>query len=377
MNISNKDTNSNNSNSNFDTNTNNTNNINLNKTNIDNISNDSNPGTINENQKKNSNNIINEIKIMLKNMNAENVKNQLIKKGYAETEVETALQQIHKKAKSIKKRNANIVLFKDFFDKIGYGFASPLLMYLLLYTINAPLILFGIVAAAKSILTLFSSSIIQTYHQKFNVNKKFIAIFGTLFGFTFLIMAAAKRLESPIIFAIGILISSVFLVIQGDLYSDYVIKKLSKARSNIKSKLVAYFGLVITAIAFVSAGYILGFPNITINLGFIMFNVPGYLLELEIVAFAFILSSYAFSFVKPELSVMNKIIPENKKHFLKNYFQELKINIKNFLKNKEIKVIFYGALFSGAFQTVISTFSCIYIFETIKNTVSNPFCMLL
>lgn len=322
----------------------------------------------------NYNTLISETRNLLKNMSAHSVKMQLVKKGYDENKVESAIHQALKSSKNTRIKNSSIVLFKDFFDKIGYGFSSPLLLYILLYTINAPLLLFGIIAAIKSFLTLTTSSIVKKYNQKYSINKRNIATFGTISGLIFLLIAAAKSLNSTILFAIGILISSIFVVIHGDLYSDYVIKKLSPTRSTITAKAVSYFGLIITAIAFVIAGFTLDYSAITINLGITVFTIPGYLLQLEVVAFAFILSSYAFSFVKPDLELAkDNLFKKKESGFLTTYFQDLKKDLSNFWKNKDIRTLFYGALFSGSFQTVVATFSGIYLFESIRNSVNNPF----
>lgn len=322
----------------------------------------------------NYNTLVTEIKGMLKTMSPNSVMSQLVKRGYDENKVELAMHEAYESSKSIRARNSNIVLFKDFFDKIGYGFASPMLMYVLLYTLNVPLFLFGVIAGLKSFLTLSCSSIVKEYHDIFKVNKKFIAIFGTLFGLTFLLMAIAKRIDSPLIFSIGILLSAVFVVIHGDLYSDYVIRRLTSARSTFTSKFVAYFGLIITAISFLFAGYFLDLSTITINLGITAFTIPGYLLELEVIAFAFILSSYAFSFVKPELSlVKEKVQKITKSGFLNHYFRKLKETIPKFMANKDIKLLYYGTLFSGTFQTIVATFAGIYIYSQIKDTVLNSF----
>ncbi len=322
----------------------------------------------------NYNTLTTEIKGMLKTMSPNSVKSYLIKRGYNENKVELAMHKAYKNSKNIRVKNSNIVLFKDLFDKIGYGFASPLLMYILLYTLNAPLILFGIIAGLKSFLTLSCSSIIKEYNSLFKIDKKFIATFGTLFGLTFLLMALAKRIGSPLIFSIGILLSAVFVVIHGDLYLDYTIKRLTSARSTITSKVVAYFGLIITAVSFLFAGYFLDFSAITINLGITMFTIPGYLLELEVVAFAFILSSYAFSFVKPEINLVKEEIQKiTKKNFLRSYFKKLKESIPIFMANKDIKMFYYGTLFSGSFQTTVATFAGIYLYSRIKDTVPNPF----
>jgi len=322
----------------------------------------------------NYNTLVSETKDLLKNMSAHSAKVQLIKRGYEEDKVESAIHQTLKTSKFTRVKNSSIVLFKDFFDKVGYGFSSPLLLYVLLYTINAPLILFGIIAALKSFLTLFTSSLIKKYKQKYSIKRKNIATFGTIFGLIFLLIAAAKSLNSTMLFAFGILLSSVFVVIHGDLYSDYVIKKLSSARSTITAKAISYFGLIITAIAFVIAGAMLDYSAITINLGITVFTIPGYLLQLEIVALAFILSSYAFSFVKPDLEMAkDNFLKKKETGFLTTYFQELKKDLSNFWKNKDIRTIFYGALFSGSFQTIIATFSGIYLFESVRNTVNNPF----
>jgi hypothetical protein len=327
----------------------------------------------------NYNTLTTEIKELLNSMSPQNVKEQLIKRGYEEEKVEVAIHNTYKSAKKNRIKNSNIILFKDFFDKIGYGFASPLLIYVLLYTLNTSILLFGVIAAIRSFITLFTSPIVKSYQQNFNIDRKVTSTFGTLFGLSFLLLAMAMRIQSTIIFTVGIILSSFFLVIHGDLYSNYIITKVKGARSTISAKIVSYFGLIITALAFVAAGFFLDFSSITINLGITAFTIPGYLLELEIVAFAFIFSSYVFSFVNPDLSLVKQKIKTkiSKKEFFTNYFRNMKHNFSKFLANKDIKMLFYGTLFSGSLQTIIATFSGLYIFESIRGTVINPFFHLV
>jgi len=324
----------------------------------------------------NENTLNSEVKDLLQNMSPHNVKLELSRRGYNDQEIAYAVHAVSKNSKYIRNTNANIVLFKDFFDKIGYGFASPMLIYILLFSLGAPIIFIGVVAGLRSLITLAVSSLNKEYDKKYNIGRKRVATFGTLFGLSFLMIAAGKALNSSILFSIGFLLSTVFVVIHGDLYSSYVINKLSRTRSHITSKIVSYFGLIITAIAFIIAAYLLDFNLLNVNLGFVNFTVSGYLLVLEIVAFAFIFSSYAFSFVKPEINIQNKTkisAEKNKSGFLSEYMKDIKINFSKLFKNKKIKTIFYGTLFSGSMQTLIATFSGIYIFNRFSNSEINPF----
>ncbi len=318
--------------------------------------------------------LLEEITNLLETMSPHNVKVELMRKNYAEQEIEVTLAKIVKSSKSILKKNSEIILFKDFFDKIGYAFSSPLIMFIFLYILKTPLIIIGVISGLKTLVTLVTSSIVKEYNKKFSINKKLIATFGVLFGFTFLYKAIAISVNSYILFAIGLLFASIFIVIHGELYSSYVIKKLSRARSNITSKLISYFGLLITALAFVSACHLFNKGNINIHLLNFHLTIPSYLLAFEIIAFAFIFSSYAFSFVKPDINI--KKSPHEKsdrKEFLKLYIKSIRINFKGFMKNKTIKSIFFGALFSGALQTIISTFAGIYVYNEFQNSTGNGF----
>ncbi len=324
----------------------------------------------------NENTLDSEVKNLLQNMSPHTVKLELSRRGYNDEEVDFAIHKISKNSKSIRNGNANIILFKDFFDKIGYGFASPLLIYILLFTMGTPIIFIGIVAALRSLITLTTSAMNKEYNKKYNIGREKIATFGTLFGLSVLLIAFGKAVNSQILFSIGFLLSTVFVVIHGDFYSSYVINKLARARSHVTSKIVSYFGLIITAIAFMTAAYLLDFGTINLNLGFANFTVSGYLLVLEIVAFAFIFSSYAFSFVKPDIDIKRKLDINNRgktPSFLNEYIKNIKINFSKFFSNKKIKTMFYGTLFSSSMQTLISTFSGIYIFSSLGESISNPF----
>ena len=328
--------------------------------------------------KLNENELNLEISTLLKTKSPHNIRLDLINQGYDEKSVDSILHETIRNSKFIKNKNSSIVLFKDFFDKVGYGFSSPLFMYVLLYVLGMPLIFIGFVGAIKTFLTLFTSSAVKEYNLHIKIHKKFIAHYGTLFGFSFLLMALGKSINSSIIFSIGILFSSVFVVIHGDLYSTYVMTKLSSARSHLTSKIISYFSLIITAIAFIIAGYFLDFSVITINLFFVKFTIPGYLLVLETVAFAFILSSYVFSFVKaePEIKKEFAFTKKYKNNFWSLYFSDLKKNFSKFFKNHNIKMLFFGTLFSGAMQTLMSTFAGIYIFTNFQDSIFNKFFYL-
>jgi len=315
-------------------------------------------------------NLKSEINNLLKSMSSYNVKSHLLNKGYSELEIDSILKEISTKQNNIFKKNVNIVLFKDLFDKIGYGFASPLLMYLLLFSMNTPLFFIGIVAAMKNFFTLFMSSYVKEKNNYLGINKKIIVTFGVLFGFSFLLMAFAKNINNYYLFGFAIVLSSIFIVIHGDTYSVYILKKLTKVKSTFLAKLLSYFGLLITAGSLILAGYIFDEKEIIFSWGFKSISVPGFLFELELVALAFIVSSYLFSFVKSyNLNNYNA----DKKYFFKNHVNKLKKEFSNFIKDSNIKLLFLGGLFIGSFQTVISTFAGIKIYSDLINAgVSNP-----
>ena len=315
--------------------------------------------------------IKNEVDELLKNYSSSIIRTQLINKGYSEELVDQSIKENLKKRKNLILKNSNIVLFKDFFDKIGFGFSSPLLIFAILYTINPQPLLIGVVVAIKSFIMLMSSSFIKEYDERFNFNPKKIATYGTIFGILFLVLGFAKRINSELIYTLGILISTFFMVLHGDLYSKYVAQKLIKSRSHKSIRFVSYFGLIITGLAFIVSGYLLDFNNITLNFGFILINIPGYLLVFEIIAFAFIFSSYAFSFVHPEVLENKRDLKEQsekKKKFFILFFSELKTKFKVFFNNTNIKLIFYGTLFSGSLQSLITVFSGIYLYSQFLNT---------
>ncbi len=299
------------------------------------------------------------------------VKEQLIKQGYEEEAIDSALQYVMKHNSNKISKNASIVFFKDFLDKLGSGFSAPVVMFLMLHSLGAGLLFIGVVSALKNFISLLISNIIKSYSEHFSVNKGVISSFGTFFGLSFLVLAFSYSMQNKFLFTIFFLLSTAFIVLHGDFYSKYVLKRLTKVRTSSTAKVIQYFGLIFIALSLFLAGLMLDKSRIKV----FGFSVPGFLLVLEIVAIISIISSYLFSFVKPFVEFKAKknfygLNEIKKNEFFSVYFSSTLNNFKDMFKKEHLRALFFGNLFSGSLQTVISTFAGIHVFLMNNNSYS-------
>lgn len=263
----------------------------------------------------------------------------------------------------VRDRNERLLKKKFYLDKIGYGFSSTQFINILFSLSGASLLLIGITNGLKSVFNTFISTFAKEITEKREISKKVISIAGLIFGFSFLILALAVTTKSPYLFAATLLIGSIGVALYGELFNDFLNKYSKKGKISRLSSKSTFKGLLIAAISIILAAGIIDLTflhgqaiTITILGQSITQQVYGYLLTFEITAFAFIASSYLFAKVKIKQDLTAHAID------YKEYYNQLMQKTKTFLKNKYLLVMTLSILFVSIFQSIMNSFTGIYVY---------------
>jgi len=297
------------------------------------------------------------------------IREELLAKGYSEDDIEEAINKATNdrisSKNNIDKKNSKVLLVREFLDRIGFGAVSPQFINILFYQTGASLFLLGLIDGFKSITSLFTSSIMQEYAKLHDIKKELIGYAGIIFGFSFLIMAFARRTHAVWLFALAIIISAVGVVTYSDLFTELMSKTIRKEKMSRFLVKIGEYGAIITMISMLISGFVMDFfpasGSVVSIFGYKM-NLMGYLLSFEITAFAFIISGYLLNKLKTP--------KEEKKYsfmkFLKQHLSRFNYDLKMFLKNKYILLLFLSSAVAGILQILLQSYSGLFIYEKFK-----------
>lgn len=301
------------------------------------------------------------------------VKNNLIRRGYLESEIDKILKEdLDTKSKEHTK-NDNILTIKELFDRIGYGFASQQFINILFMLSGASFLLIGCTNSLKTALSSFLSGIITELKKIKYITKNIISTSGVIYGFGFFGMTLAVVMKSPLFFAFSLLIGSLGIIAHGDLFTEFSASLLKHERRSEFLRFISYFGMIITATSLLIAGIIMEIIPINgliINLGFIglpdiTFKLFGYLLIFEITAIMFILSGYLLSLIQENQYLFTADM--NTLGFLHNYLSESILSYKIFGKNKKIYLLMIATVTTTVIQVIGNSYYGIFIYQRFKD----------
>jgi len=314
---------------------------------------------------------------LVRNNSIYTVKTNLLNRGYLEEDINKALKgMIDTKAEEHSKNN-RLLGWKEFFDRIGYGFASQQFINILFMLSGASLFLVGFINGIKTAITYLMSGFLKEYSKVKYFGKSFISTAGIIYGFSFLGMAFAVVIRSPVLFVISIFVGLLGVIAHGDLYALFYNSLLKNERRKTFLKFISYFGILITALSLILAGVLMqvfpvnGMP-FSINPSWlnlvspINFKIYGYLLAFEITAIMFILSGYLMSFVDEQKESLYESSLDVST-FLKQYFRTANENSKIFVKNKKILLLTFAAIILTIAQVIGNSYFGIFIYEHFKN----------
>ena len=119
------------------------------------------------------------------------IKDNLLRRGYLESDIDDALRKLINSKSDNKNKNNRILGVKELFDRIGYGFASQQFINILFMLSGASLFLIGFMSGFKSALIQIISGFLKEYSKIKYIGKNIISTSGIIFGISFLGMAFA------------------------------------------------------------------------------------------------------------------------------------------------------------------------------------------
>ncbi|MGV8150954.1 MAG: MFS transporter [Candidatus Woesearchaeota archaeon] len=301
------------------------------------------------------------------------VKNNLIKRGYLESDIESILGDSLKSKSNERSKNDNLLTIKELFDRIGYGFASQQFINILFMLSGASLFLIGFTNSIKTVATTLLSGLINELKKVKYIGKTFISSSGIIYGFSFFGMTLALVLKNPLLFAVSLLIGSLGIIAHGDLFLEFSRLILKHEKRSEFLRFISYFGILITATSLLIAGLVMEWIPIngkTIDLAFIglpdiTFKIFGYLLMFEITAIMFILSGYFVSLISESKEILNSDM--NLGSFLRSYFHDNAESYKIFAKNNKIYLLMIATVLTTVLQVIGNSYYGIFIYEKFKN----------
>lgn len=300
------------------------------------------------------------------------VKQDLVSQGYLEQDIDSAAKILSGKISKTSSDIQTIKLLdrKLMLDRISYGFGSNQIINILFTFTGANLFLIGLINALKSGIVTILSGLVTEYTKKNTLSNKFIMVSGLLFGFSFIVLSTGVALRNKTLFATGLLLGSIGVVVYGESFRNMMIKKLGGMSFSVMMARFTVIGIIITALSLVLSALIIdAFPlsgvmfHLTLPTGHILpYKVHGYLIAFLITAVASILSAH----------FMSKIKHDNKKEdkpglldFISFYFKErISEKIRIFISNKYLVVIGLATLGVAVFQSIINSYIGIFIYVT-------------
>jgi len=268
---------------------------------------------------------------------------------------------------------------KEVLDKVGFGFGSQQFINILFMLTGASFFLIGIINGLKVILGNLVYYLFE--RSKFAIDKRLISLSGIIFGFSFLLIAIAIFIKSIILFAFGIIISNISIVLYGESKKFF---KLGRNKAFLTEKFIKY-SLIITAISLFIAAYLMdAFPisgsPILLNIfgKALSINIYGYLVVFEVAAIAFILAGYVLSQVKNNDN--RPINQENQKdessvvddEYISAYMK-FKDNAGFFIKNKLLLLLIITNIVVSIVQIIGFSFFGIFIYQNFNNVLFGGF----
>ncbi|MBW3004193.1 MFS transporter [Candidatus Woesearchaeota archaeon] len=293
------------------------------------------------------------------------IKHQLLSHGNLEKDVVEGLNQVSKEIKGIevkKKRSlSSYFLSKEILDRVGYGFGAEQFINILFFHTGASYFLIGIINGLKAIISVLFSTFFTRYTETKEVDKKTIARFGILFGFSFLLIAIARFIHNIPLFIVAVLLGTVSVVSHGDLYQKLISDVLRKEKRSGALRKIGFYGVLILAASMLLSGFLMDLFPATgklVNIFGTQIRIYGYLISFEITAFAFIVSGFILSFIKEKPKQKVSIAEE-----FQNFYFTLKHNTIKYLKNKTILILLIAATITGFTQTIGYSYYGLYIFQ--------------
>ncbi|HLD04690.1 MAG TPA: MFS transporter [Candidatus Nanoarchaeia archaeon] len=305
------------------------------------------------------------------NHSPEIIKQHLERDGYQDEEIEEAISKSSELVQAQKQqelRQTNrIFSFKEVLDRIGFGFVPNPFLNILFNQIGGSYFIIGLVNGLKSSLTLLYSRWIQYRNQSQHYGKNFISKSGILFGFSFFLMSIAILLRNVPLFFITILIAGIGVVTYGDTYQQYRNQQLKKERMTPVLRFLSQYGLILTAMCLLLAGYLLQMYPLDnpghLTLAGKTYPLYGYLVLFELTALCFILGGYVLSKLHDKPITTEEQPP---------FWRMMREHLAQF-QNPRILLLSLAGIVLGATQVLANTYYGLHIYHEFQHTALEGF----
>ncbi len=305
------------------------------------------------------------------------LRTNLIESGFAEHEVDEALRDVTNehvdRQDKNDKHNSRLLAVREFIDRVGYGAAAPQFINILFFQTGAGLFLLGLFNGLRTVISMLITAVMQEYAKVHKVSKNTISAAGILFGFSFLIMAFARRGEFVWLFAIGLLLAGLGVVTYGDLYNKLVVETIRREKMGRVLRRMGKYGVLITMIAMLGGAWILDYFPDTTAFSFqfwgMTFHPVGYLLAFEVTAFAFIISGYLLTLLKGQREERHYGLGR----FIKEHCSALHVHAKSLFKNRYIKLLIFATTVTGLLEVLGQSYYGLFIYQRFQTEVFGGF----
>ena len=270
-----------------------------------------------------------------------------------EDDVDRAIYEFSASTGTDKKRRINrishLIIGKDVFERIGYGFGSQQYLNILLYLSGASLFLIGIINGIKSLLSVIFASFLQDISEGYEQSKSGLVVSGVVLSVSFFAMALAIYFRSVPVFAAGIIISTISVVFYGDIYAKLTKRIIRLERVPFFLRRMSHIGLLVSAVSLYLAAIILEKKD------------SGYLLVLGISSITLLISVIFVIFLPREPDA----IQQSRSMWVqfKAYYRLAFANARRFMGNWVFFIIILTGTVSGAVQAIGNTYYGIFIYN--------------
>lgn len=303
-------------------------------------------------------------------------------KGYAADEIASHLGTPEVERTAEDRKNSRLFSIREFFDRAGYGGASPQFINILLYLAYSahPFILpfIGVLNGLRTLLSVVWSGVLQEYAKLHRISKNTIAAAGIVYGFSFLFMAFGLLLKNTlglVLFALSFLLGTVAVVAYGDLYARFVRDTIRKERMGFFLRTIGTWGVIITAAMILFAGYLLdvyplgGTPWSMDLFGRVYeMRLYGFLIAFEITAFCFIIAGYVSSLIADTRERRTYSFTQ----FCREHLRIVRHKIAVF-GERPVFLLLLATIVNGVLGIIIGAYSGIAIYQYIAANYGYPF----
>ncbi len=305
--------------------------------------------------------------------NLDDLRNAFIAHGYLEKDIDDVIRKLaHAGPKTAEARAVRLFSCKEILDRIGYGFVTHQFINILFFLTGAGYFLIGALNGLRAVVNTLFSSFLQEYAKRHDIGKDFMSASGIAFGFSFVLMAIAIRLQNLWLFSFALLAGSIGVVTYGDLYSRLIKETLKREKMTPFLARISYYGMLITAVSLLVAGWVLErFPLEGARARIFGVSVPiiGYLLTFEVTAIAFILSGYFLHFLQYRTPA--KTYPLGK--FIGEYTRTLHGQLAWFTRHRPIFLLLLATVLTASVQILGNSYYGIFIYDAFKTRGAGGF----